>query len=129
MSKLLSKAKGFITRNYMYTMFLSVVAVSMAALAPTFSMAAGLDNVLKNVGTIGGIVVGIIAVIIVIMEAPKIAKGEKAAGSTVAKVLLLLLFAGLMIVASNIQTLQGVFGGIAQSATSVAADTASSALG
>lgn len=130
MKKLVNKAKAAITNNYAYTVLCSVFASLMCAAAPAVTFAAGgsLDNVLKNVGTIGGIIVGIIAVIIIIMDAPKIAKGEKAVGKTIVKVLILLLFAGLMIVATNIQTLQTTFGGIASDVTDIATDTANKTL-
>ena len=126
MSKLLNRAKGFVARNYVYTMMMAFAAVTMAFLAPTFAVVGTLDSVLKSVGTIGGIVVGIIAIVIIVIEAPKIAKGEKAMGGTIAKVLILLLFAGLMLVATNVGTLQQTFGGIANGATSVVTDTACS---
>ena len=126
MSKLLNRAKGFVARNYAYTMMMAFAAVTMAFLAPTFAVAGTLDSVLKSAGTIGGIVVGIIAIVIIVIDAPKIAKGEKAMGGTIAKVLILLLFAGLMLVATNVGTLQQTFGGIANGATSVVTDTACS---
>lgn len=113
MNKLLNKAKGFVARNYAYTALVGMAVAAMALFMPTLSLAAkDANGVLQAIGGLGAIVVAVIAVVIVIMEAPKIAKGEKAVGGTVVKVLCLLLFAGLILVLTNINTLAGVFSGL-----------------
>lgn len=114
MSKLLNKVKGFVARNYAYTWLMGMAAASAVYLTPTmaFAAAGGAEGILKGFGGLGAIVIAIIAVVIVIMDAPKIAKGEKAVGGTVVKVLCLLLFAGLILVLTNIKDLAEVFNGI-----------------
>ena len=129
MGKLYSKAKGMIIRNYEYAVLLAITVVSLIFMAPSFAMAADMKGVLTGMGTIGAVVVGVAAIAVLIMEVPKIAKGEKAVGGTLAKVGILLLIAGLIMVATNMDTLANTFKGTGQGLTDVVKDAANQTVG
>lgn len=125
--------------NITKTLYMSMLTIfTFMMCTPSLAFAAGeggtggsgtgLDSILKNVGTIAGVICGIILVIVLVKGVADYLKGESPIGKIVVKVLCILLLTGLIVTATNISTLQETFGGVANQAVDTVSDTADKAL-
>lgn len=132
MNSMVQKASDFLEKN-MFT--IAVISAAMLMFGLTAPMDAayaegGLKGVLTGVGTIGGTIGGIAMIVLLVKNIFEFVTGQGAGiGKILVNIFVLLLFVGLIAVAMNIDTIQGTFQGVANSAVDVVGDTASTALG
>lgn len=131
MNKLMNVMHSFTEKDLkeMFALMIAGFAAFMLFQPTSFAYAEGsLDGVLSNIGTIAGVIGGIILVAVLVKGIADYVKGEGTIGKIVVKVLCILLLIGLIVVATNISALQDTMGGVASSAVDVVTDTAGEAL-
>jgi hypothetical protein len=106
-----------------------VTTMSLIPLPAFASEPTMLTTVLEGLGTVAGVLGGIAMVILLTKAIFEFAMGKGSIGTIVKNLLILIAFIALIVVATNISTIQASFGGVANQSVNIVADTANSALG
>lgn len=113
----------------------SLSALAMAAMAmaimpmPAMAASGSLSGVLQSIGGLCITVVAIVGVIFIVKFAVDMMKNGGSVGKVIISVLTTLLLIGLIVTLMNIDSIQGIFGGVAGKAVETTGQVAEEALG
>lgn len=106
-----------------------VALFTMLIPLPAMAEGSGLSGVLSNVGGICIVVVAIVGVIVVVKFSTDHLKGNGSIGKVITAVLAIFALIGIIVVLMNVDSLQSIFGGVANKAVKTTGDVANEALG